>query len=177
MAYCAALSQKCGIKIKLPTEAQWEWAARAGSDSEFWFGNLNTDFAPYENMADQQLSRMAVSGVDPQPMGEDNGAFKFYDYLLRERSVDDGNMIVTDVAGYKPSPWGLYDIYGNVAEWTQSDYAPYPYREGAVSPDQQKVVRGGSWIDRPKNSTSYIRNSYYAWQPANNVGFRIIMED
>jgi formylglycine-generating enzyme required for sulfatase activity len=177
MAYCAALSEKSGIKIKLPTEAQWEWAARAGSDSEFWFGNLNTDFAPFENMADQQLSRMAVSGVDPQPMGEDNGAFKFYDYLLRERSVDDGNMIVTDVAGYKPSPWGLYDIYGNVAEWTQSDYAPYPYREGAVSPDQQKVVRGGSWIDRPKNSTSYIRNSYYAWQPANNVGFRIIMED
>jgi formylglycine-generating enzyme required for sulfatase activity len=110
-------------------------------------------------------------------MGEDNGAFRFYDYLLRERSVDDGNMIVTDVANYKSSPWGLYDIYGNVAEWTRSDYAPYPYNAEAVSQDQQKVVRGGSWIDRPKNSTSYIRNSYYAWQPANNVGFRIIIED
>jgi formylglycine-generating enzyme required for sulfatase activity len=177
MAYCAALSEKLGAKINLPTEAQWEWAARAGSDSEFWFGNLNADFAPFENMADQQLSKMAVSGVDPQPMGEDNGAFRFYDYLLRERSVDDGNMIVTDVANYKSSPWGLYDIFGNVAEWTRSDYAPYPYNAEAVSQDQQKVVRGGSWIDRPKNSTSYIRNSYYAWQPANNVGFRIIIED
>jgi formylglycine-generating enzyme required for sulfatase activity len=86
-------------------------------------------------------------------------------------------MIVTDVAKYKPNPWGLYDIYGNVAEWTRSDFAPYPYKQDAISADQQKVIRGGSWIDRPKNSTSYIRNSYYAWQPANNVGFRIIMED
>jgi hypothetical protein len=78
-------------------------------------------------------------------MGEDNGAFKFYDYLLRERSVDDGNMIVTDVAGYKPSPWGLYDIYGNVAEWTQSDYAPIPTGKGPfhrISKRWSGVVHG-----------------------------------
>jgi formylglycine-generating enzyme required for sulfatase activity len=86
-------------------------------------------------------------------------------------------MIVADVAKYKPNPWGLYDIYGNVAEWTRSDFAPYPYQQDAVSPEQKKVYRGGSWIERSKNATSYIRNSYYAWQPANNVGFRIIIED
>ena len=177
MDFCAQLSKKSGLKINLPTEAQWEWAARSGTDSDFWFGNLNSDFAPYDNMADKQLSKMAVSGVDPQPVKEDSQVFKFYDYLLRERSVDDGNMIIADVAKYKPSPWGLYDVYGNVAEWTRSDYASYPYREDAVSASQQKVIRGGSWIDRPKNSTSYTRNSYYAWQPANNVGFRIILED
>lgn len=177
MDYCARLSKKSGLKINLPTEAQWEWAVRAGSDADFWFGNLNSDFSPYENMADRQLSKMAVSGVDPQPMKEDNPNFPFYDYLLRDRSVDDGNMIVADVAKYKPNPWGLYDVYGNVAEWTRSDFALYPYRQDAISADQQKVIRGGSWIDRPKNSTSYIRNSYYAWQPANNVGFRIILEE
>ena len=177
MAYCTKLSEKIGLKVKLPTEAQWEWAARAGSEADFWFGYLNSDFAPYENMADKQLSKMAVQGVDPQPMKEDNPTFRFYNFLLRDPSVDDGNMIVADVAKYKPSPWGLYDIYGNVAEWTRSDFAPYPYKEGAVSDLQQKVYRGGSWIDRPKNSTSYTRNSYYAWQPANNVGFRIILED
>lgn len=175
MAYCAELGKKTGLKVNLPTEAQWEWAARAGSATDFWFGDLNCDFAPYENMADKQLSKMAVSGVDPQPMGEKSPNFKFYDYLLRDRSVDDEQMIVSDVAGYKPSPWGLYDIYGNVAEWTRSDYAPYPYDSEAKS--QYKVIRGGSWIDRPKNSTSYTRNYYYAWQPANNVGFRIILED
>jgi formylglycine-generating enzyme required for sulfatase activity len=177
MDYCVRLSTKIGVKVSLPTEAQWEWAARAGTDSEFWFGNLNTDFAPYDNMADQQLSKMAVQGVDPQPMKEDNPTFRYYNYLPREASVDDGNMIVTDVARYKPSPWGLYDVYGNVAEWTRSDFAPYPYKNDAVSRSEQKVIRGGSWIDRPKNSTSYIRNSYYEWQPANNVGFRIIIED
>lgn len=177
MDYCSNLRKKTGLKINLPTEAQWEWAARAGTDSDFWFGNLNTDFAPYENMADKQLSKMAVQGVDPKPMPETNNNFKFYDYLPRERSVDDGNMIVADVAQYKPNPWGLYDVHGNVAEWTRSDYAPYPYNEGGVSSSQQKVIRGGSWIDRPKNSTSYIRNSYFSWQPANNVGFRIILED
>jgi formylglycine-generating enzyme required for sulfatase activity len=169
MDYCVRLSTKIGVKVSLPTEAQWEWAARAGTDSEFWFGNLNTDFAPYDNMADQQLSKMAVQGVDPQPMKEDNPTFRYYNYLPREASVDDGNMIVTDVAKYKPSPWGLYDVYGNVAEWTRSDFAPYPYKNDAVSRSEQKVIRGGSWIDRPKNSTSYIRNSYYEWQPANNV--------
>ena len=177
MEYCTKLSAKVGAKINLPTEAQWEWAARAGSETDFWFGNLDTNFAPYENMADKQLSKMAVSGVDPKPMKESDPKFRFYDYLPRDRSVDDGNMIVCDVAKYKPSPWGLYDIYGNVAEWTRSDYAPYPYSKDAISADNQKVIRGGSWIDRPKNSTSYIRNSYYAWQPANNVGFRIILED
>ena len=41
----------------------------------------------------------------------------------------------------------------------------------------EKVVRGGAWNSRPKNATAYIRNSYYAWQPANNVGFRVIIED
>jgi formylglycine-generating enzyme required for sulfatase activity len=129
-------------------------------------------------MADKQLSKMAITGGDgPRLMSEDSPTFRFYDYLPRDRSVDDGNLIVTDVAKYKPSPWGLYDVYGNVAEWTRSDFAPYPYKDGAISVTQQKVIRGGSWIDRPKNSTSYIRNSYYAWQPANNVGFRIILED
>ncbi len=177
MDYCNRLSKKTGLKVTLPTEAQWEWSARAGTESDFWFGNLNADFAPYENMADKQLSKMAVSGVDPQPVKEDNPIFKFYDYLPRDRSVDDGNMIMTDVAKYKANPWGLYDVYGNVAEWTRSDYAPYPYNGNAIPGSHMKVIRGGSWIDRPKNSTSYTRNFYYEWQPANNVGFRIILED
>ncbi len=177
MAYCSKLSGKLGIKINLPTEAQWEWAARSGSDSDFWFGNLNTDFATFDNMADKQLSKMAVSGVDPQPVKENSAVFKFYTFIPREQSVDDGNMIVSDVAKYTPNAWGLYDVHGNVAEWTRSDFASYPYNENATSEAQQKVIRGGSWIERPKNSTSYTRNSYYAWQPANNVGFRIILED
>lgn len=175
--YCNKLSTKTGLNIKLPSEAQWEWAARAGTDSDFWYGDLNSDFGKFENLADQQLANMVVRGVDPKPVDRKHPMFASHDYLPRDRTVDDGNMVVTDVAGYQPNPWGLYDVYGNVAEWTRSDFTPYPYSESDISRSKQKVIRGGSWIDRPKNATSYTRNGYYEWQPANNVGFRVIIED
>ena len=56
---------------------------------------------------------------------------------------------------------------------TLAEYTKYAPREER----NEKVVRGGAWNSRPKNATAYIRNSYYAWQPANNVGFRVIIED
>ena len=79
---------------------------------------------------------------------------------------------------YAPNPWGLYDVHGNVAEWTRSTHAPYPSRDDprADSPDPQgrKVVRGGSWRDPPKRCTSSFRLSYPAYQRVHNVGFRVI---
>ena len=67
MDYCKQLSEKTGLNITLPTEAQWEWACRAGSDSDFWYGDMNTDFGKYENLADKTTLLFAVSGVDPKP--------------------------------------------------------------------------------------------------------------
>jgi formylglycine-generating enzyme required for sulfatase activity len=67
-------------------------------------------------------------------------------------------------------------MHGNVAEFTRSTYVPYPYKE-KVADGELKVVRGGAWNYRPKNSTAYSRASYYAWQPANNVGFRVVIEE
>ncbi|MFI3262547.1 MAG: SUMF1/EgtB/PvdO family nonheme iron enzyme [Rikenellaceae bacterium] len=170
------LSEKTGLNIKLPTEAQWEWAARAGSESEFWFGNLNTDFGKYENMADVQLEKMAVSGVDPQPMKKTDPLFKYYNFFPKTASVDDNAMIQVAGKSYEANPWGLYDMLGNVREWTSSDYLPYPYKSNPKVGTEAKVVRGGSWIDRSKNSTSYSRKSALPWQPGNNVGFRLIIE-
>lgn len=66
MDYCKQLSEKTGLNITLPTEAQWEWACRAGSDSDFWYGDMNTDFGKYENLADKTTLLFAVSGVDPK---------------------------------------------------------------------------------------------------------------
>lgn len=175
MEYCKKLSEKTGLKITLPTEAQWEWACRAGSDTEMWYGALNTNFAKYENLADEQLSKMAVTGVDPKPMRHDNPNFQYYNFLLRDPGVDDGTMVVGDVAQYQPNPWGLYDMHGNVAELTRSAYVPYPYNPKAES--DKKVVRGGSWISRSKNSTSYSRDEAYAWQPLINTGFRLVIEE
>ena len=174
--FCKAISEKCGVEIALPTEAQWEWACRAGSETDFWFGDINADFSKQENMADQSLRKMAVSGVDPQPVSEDNWVFKYYTYMPREDSVNDGTMTIADVAKYEPNAWGLYDMHGNVAEFTRSTYAPYPYR-GEPEEGNDKVVRGGTWDSHPKNSTAYARKSYLAWQPGNNVGFRVVIEE
>ena len=175
--YCQELSKKLGLKITLPTETQWEWACRAGSDSDFWFGNMNTDFSKFENMADAQLSNMAVSGIDPQPMSRTSSWFPYYDFLPKEGNVDDGSMIQVDSKAYQANPFGLYSMHGNIAEWTRSDYLPYPYSEKANAGSDYKVVRGGSWVDRPKFATAYSRKFYYPWQRVHNVGFRVIIED
>jgi len=177
MEYCRKLSEKTGLNITLPTEAQWEWACRAGSDNSFWFGDLNADFSLYENLADAQLSNMAVTGVNPQPMSRTDSWFPYYNYLPRAESVNDGNMIQVASNTYKPNPFGLYGMHGNIAEWTRSDYLPYPYKENPLETSEYKVVRGGSYIERPKFSTAYARKAYYPWQPVFNVGFRVIIED
>ena len=177
MSYCKQLSEKTGLAITLPTEAQWEWACRAGSESDFWFGNLNSDFSKKENMADAQLNKMAVSGIDPQPMSKENPWYKYYSFLPKEESVDDGNMIQTDSKNYEANPFGLFSMHGNIAEWTRSSYVPYPYKDKSKVSSEYKVVRGGSYIDRPKFSTSYERKAYYPWQRVHNVGFRVIIED
>ena len=177
MAFCRLVSEKTGITVTLPTEAQWEWACRAGSAEDFWYGDMHADFAPYENLADAAASRMAVSGVDPQPMSKNNYWYKYYDYLPKERSVDDGQMILCDSKLYSPNPFGLYAMHGNVAEWTRSDYRPYPYREKGKEQASFKVVRGGSYYDRPRYSTSYVRRAYHPYQRVFNVGFRVVVEE
>lgn len=177
MEYCKKLSEKTGLKVTLPTEQQWEWACRAGSDSPFWYGGLNDNFASYENMADKQMNKMAVQGVDPQPMRETNGWYKYYTWHPKEESVDDGNMLVAAPGSYKANPWGLYDMHGNVAEWTRSDYQPYSLDGKKQAPAAEKVVRGGSWIDHPKFAAAYARRAYLPWQKVFNVGFRVVVED
>ncbi|MFV0418490.1 MAG: SUMF1/EgtB/PvdO family nonheme iron enzyme [Dysgonomonas sp.] len=175
MEYCHKLGIKNKISMSLPTETQWEWACRAGSGDAFWYGDRNTDFSRFENMADAQLSDMAVQGMDPQPMSKNNPLRKYWDYLPKESSVDDGEMLTAFVGKYESNPWGLKDMHGNVAEWTSSDYIRYPLKQSETS--DRKVVRGGSWVDRPKYSTSYHRRAFYPWQKPYNVGFRVIIEE
>ncbi len=176
MAFCEELSRQTGLKITLPTEAQWEWACRAGTDTDFWYGNANSDFGKMENLADKTSNLFAVSGLDPRPMNEDNSMYKHYTFLPKDESVDDGNMIQAKGASYKANPFGLYDMHGNVAEWTLSDYLPYPYGKSKEAAEY-KVVRGGSSLDRPKKSTSHSRRGYFPHQKVYNVGFRVIIEE
>ena len=177
MDYCKQLSEKTGLNITLPTEAQWEWACRAGSDSDFWYGDMNTDFGKYENLADKTTLLFAVSGVDPKPMSPNSYWYKYYTYLPKEEGVDDGQLIQTGEKVYEANPFGLYNMHGNVSEWTRSDYVPYPYNPKIKLTSDHKVVRGGSYIERRKFSTAYARKAYYPYQRVFNVGFRVIIED
>lgn len=177
MEYCKILSQKTGLNITLPTEAQWEWAYRGGSDEDFWFGNLNADFGKKDNLADVTTNKFAVSGVDPQPMSPESPWYKYYTFLPKAANVDDGSLVQVGGKKYEANPFGLYCMHGNVAEWTRSDYVPYPYKENPKKVSEYKVVRGGSYIERPKYSTAYSRKGFYPYQCVFNVGFRVIIED
>jgi formylglycine-generating enzyme required for sulfatase activity len=177
-AYCAWLSKKTGKTVRLPTEAQWEWACRAGAATPMNYGDLNADFSKKENLADATLVELAVSGIDPQPMKD---PAPLYDYELRDRRFNDGVLHLAKAGSYAPNAWGLHDMHGNVAEWTRSAYKPYPYsdadgRNSAVV-DERKVVRGGSWCRRPQRASSSWRWAYPGWMRPFDVGFRVVIEE
>ncbi|MFR9603242.1 MAG: SUMF1/EgtB/PvdO family nonheme iron enzyme [Rikenellaceae bacterium] len=178
MEYGKLLSEKTNMKITLPTEAQWEWACRGGSDSDFWYGDMNSDFGAKENLADKTTLQFAVAGVNPQPMKETNPRYKHYIFLPKEVGVDDGQLIPQGgTMDYEANPFGLYNMHGNLAEWTRSAYLPYPYSENSKATSEYVVARGGSYFERPKFSTSYTRKYYYPYQRVFNVGFRLIIEE
>jgi formylglycine-generating enzyme required for sulfatase activity len=175
-AFCKWLSEKTDAACGLPTEAQWEWACRAGSDTPFWYGTIDTDFSRCANLADVSIKLLAVAGINPQPIKNPS---RFENFLPQDARFDDGAKLLREAAQYQPNPWGLCDMHGNVAEWTQSLFKPYPYaaedgREDCAGAGK-RVVRGGSWMDRPKRATSSYRLAYEPWQPVYNVGFRVVM--
>ena len=177
MQFCSRLSEKLGRKVNLPTEAQWEWACRAGSDSDFWYGDMHEDFGTKDNFADKTTLLFAVKGIDPQPMDPEDFWYPYYIYLPKAQDVDDSALVQIGGTHHEANPFGLYYMHGNVCEWTRSDYVPYPYRDKAFPDAEYKVVRGGSFIERPKYSTSYSRKGFYPYQRVFNVGFRVILED
>ena len=179
MAFCEWFAKTHNVKATLPTEAQWEWAARAGTTSQFFYGSVDTDFAMFANLADKELrnSYTQIPGGSRihlrRPYPEDIN-FPLYDPRFKD------NWFTMDYVGQvQPNPWGLLDMVGNANEWTRSDYAPYPYADTAntLKPDTKKVARGGSWATRPRDAGAAVRYPYEAWQIVNDVGFRLIIEE
>ncbi|MDD4869368.1 MAG: SUMF1/EgtB/PvdO family nonheme iron enzyme [Kiritimatiellae bacterium] len=185
MAFCKWLSRKTGKKVTLPTEAQWEWACRAGTSSQFWYGDINTDFSLFANLGDKMLSYFAGN---PYTQDWKAAAYKnpgkYDDWIPHDTRFNDGGFVTELVGKYKPNPWGLHDMHGNAWEWTRSTYKPYPYKDDDgrnqvedVPAGTERVVRGGSWYDRPFRCTSSFRLPYRQFQRVYNVGFRIIVEE
>ncbi len=167
MAFCDWISKKTGKKASLPTEAQWEYACRAGTATPMNYGSCETDFGKLANLADSRLVSLCI-GNSPK-------------WIPHDDSVNDGAIVTAPCGNYRPNAWGLFDMAGNAAEWTRSSFRAYPYRDddgrNDVAGRDAKVVRGGSFYDRPQRARSAFRLSYAPQQPVFDVGFRVIVEE
>lgn len=180
-AFCRWLSEKTGLQFDLPTEAQWEWGARAGAATAFHFGDLDSDYAACANLADRALRDFAqctAQGDYTQARVIANPN-RYDDWIPRCDRFGDGAIVTVDVGRYQPNSWGLHDVHGNAAEWTRSAYRPYPYHEhdgrnDTTRTDLERVVRGGSWRDRPHQATASYRRPYQPYHRVFNVGFRVV---
>ena len=162
--FCNWLATKTDKQVVLPTEQQWEWACRAGTETPFYYGNDSADFGRFANLADVSIKNLAVRGIRASVIANPGPNT---DFVPRIRTVDDGYLVTSDVGTYEPNAWGLHDMHGNVAERTRSAYED----------DGRITVKGGSWRDRPKFATAHWRLGYQPWQRIYNVGFRIVIED
>jgi formylglycine-generating enzyme required for sulfatase activity len=150
--YLSWLTAKTGQLYRLPSEAEWEYACRAGTHTAFSFGeDISTERANYDGNFTYN------NGV--------KGEF-------RQRT--------TRVDAFQANPWGLFDMHGNVWEWTQ-DVVHENY-EGAPSDGSaweqggdpaRRVLRGGSWLYQPRYLRSALRNGYSAVLANDIVGFRV----
>jgi formylglycine-generating enzyme required for sulfatase activity len=151
--FCARLSQATGKAYRLPSEAQWEYACRAGSTTPFAFGaTLNTDIANYD-------------GNDTYGNGKKG--------VWREQTVD--------VGSFPPNAWGLYEMHGNVWEWCEDSWydnyngAPTDGTAWIDNGEQNRLLRGGSW----GSFSEYCRSANRVNDPRdgqdNRIGFRLFL--
>lgn len=188
MDFCKWLSKRTGQEFRLPTEAQWEYACRAGSQTPLYYGSETVDFSKWANVADKALSvRPGTTGGLESNITAHFGkgillSAVYGGNIICDINFNDGAISTANVGGYKPNAWGLFDMHGNACEWTRSTYKPYPYKtddgrnDTDITDTIRKTVRGGSWCDRPERCRSAFRLSYPAWQRVHNAGFRVVLE-
>ncbi|MBT0671390.1 formylglycine-generating enzyme family protein [Novosphingobium profundi] len=156
-AYAEWLSAKTGAHYRLPTEAEWEYAARAGSSADYSWGASADTGCGEANMLDADGAQSGLTAVFG---GQSNDGTK----ALPHATCHDGHAGAAPVGRFAANAFGLHDMIGNVWEWTQDCYAaPYPadvptdgsaYINSANCP--LRAVRGGSWISTPfRNRVSW----------------------
>lgn len=149
-SYARWFSKRTGRRFRLPTGDEWEYAARAGTTGMRWWG----DAAPcaYANVSDRSRAKAHNRG--------DVEASKFFD-------CEDNYVETAPVGTFKPNGWGLYDMLGNVWEWT-SDCAP----DGCTS----HLDRGGSWTNSPRYLRAAARHPDITGARTTVLGFRLVEE-
>lgn len=151
MAFCRKLTEReraagrlpAGYVYTLPSEAQWEYAARAGTTTRWSFGDNESQLGDYGWFTGN-------SGGQTRPVGQK-----------------------------RANPWGLYDVHGNVWEWTRSWFGDYPGgsvvdHEGPNS-GSSRVNRGGSWINTASDARSAYRGRTGPGRRGGNLGFRLAL--
>ena len=160
VAYIRWLNSKTGKKYRLPSEAEWEYAARAGSTNSPWhFGSNEAGLCVYANVIDRESAKVFQES-------------KFADCA-------DGATFTAAVGSYQPNGFGLYDMHGNVWEWTadcwNENYEGAPldgsaWRSGDC---EKQVLRGGSWIYNPRQLRVTYRNGGKMVFRGSSHGFRL----
>lgn len=158
-AYVAWLARVTGQPYRLLTEAEWEYAARAGTQTAYSFGNDAEDICRYANLADQAYAR-GFNGTQPV-------------------NCDDEHDNTAPVGSFPANAFGLHEMHGNVFEWVEDCYtdnykdAPADGSAAAEVKSCRRVVRGGSWDYRPDNLRSASRIGISTVNRGNNLGFRV----
>lgn len=143
IGYAEWLSAHTGSQWRLPTESEWEYACRAGTETPFFTG--------HDISADQA------------------------NYLYTEEGSKIGPGKLQPVGSYPPNAFGLYDMHGNVSEWTQ-DLWRASYETKAEVDETRRVVRGGGWDYLPRLLRSSWRDSLPPDTRRDDLGFRLVVE-
>jgi formylglycine-generating enzyme required for sulfatase activity len=161
--FCEWLSKKTGKAARLPTEAEWEYACRAGTTTRYASGDDNESRVQIGNLAD-----LAYGKKYPK---------------ANVTKGEDGHVFTAPVGQFKPNAFGLYDMHGNVYEWCEDWFGPAYADLGAKDPVRKekagnanlRVIRGGAWQTGPDDGYAAARHRHAPLIGYSRTGFRVLI--
>jgi formylglycine-generating enzyme len=165
-AYAEWLGKKTGHRYRLPSEAEWEYAARAGTTSARFWGDDPDQACAYANVGDRTARKEIASA----------STWTIHD-------CTDGYAYTSPVGSFKPNAFGLYDMLGNVWQWTADCYhksykgAPRDGSAWTSGACELHACRGGAWLIEPDNVRSASRVRDYPVSRFSSLGFRLVRID